>query len=328
MQTITFQCETITPMFLAGADGTTPELRAPSIKGALRFWWRAMNGHLSLPDMKKIEGEIFGDTSQRSKVIIREELENEDYHSLEYDKRSKEFMLPHKPKPQNPKDKDLRSETKCFDSHNTVFRIEFMMVKDLRIKVSNGEDYNFNFEQLCNLFKVTCLLGGFGKRNRRGFGSVKITRTKLKDAEWKDYPQPQSLSDIKNLLGNRFTENGSTIIVANGVFEYPYIKTIEFGSANADITKKIINDSHLVKQSESERANKAKENGEPSYKQFSNFGEALGNGTPRFASPIYVSVIGDKSIITTLNHVPPRGISRREHQDLQTQFKNKLKGII
>jgi len=34
-------------MFLAGADGVTPELRAPSIKGAMRFWWRACNGHLS-----------------------------------------------------------------------------------------------------------------------------------------------------------------------------------------------------------------------------------------------------------------------------------------
>ncbi|OPX29474.1 MAG: type III-B CRISPR module RAMP protein Cmr1 [Candidatus Omnitrophica bacterium 4484_171] len=48
MKTITFECETITPMFLAGADGRTPELRPPSIKGAMRFWWRAMNGHLPL----------------------------------------------------------------------------------------------------------------------------------------------------------------------------------------------------------------------------------------------------------------------------------------
>lgn len=71
MKTITFTCETITPMFLSGADGSTPELRPPSIKGALRFWWRAMNGHLSLADLKKQEAEIFGGTDGRSKVLIR-----------------------------------------------------------------------------------------------------------------------------------------------------------------------------------------------------------------------------------------------------------------
>lgn len=59
MHTITFTCETITPMFLSGADGQTPELRAPSIKGALRFWWRAVNGHLG-ESLKKREIEIFG----------------------------------------------------------------------------------------------------------------------------------------------------------------------------------------------------------------------------------------------------------------------------
>jgi CRISPR-associated protein Cmr1 len=77
MQSITFTCETITPMFLAGADGTTPELRAPSIKGALRFWWRAMNGHLSLEDLKAKEDEIFGGTDNRSKVTLRVKFDEE-----------------------------------------------------------------------------------------------------------------------------------------------------------------------------------------------------------------------------------------------------------
>ncbi|MBK8563977.1 MAG: type III-B CRISPR module RAMP protein Cmr1 [Saprospiraceae bacterium] len=38
MKTITFTCKTITPMFLNGADGQTPELRPSSIKGVLRYW--------------------------------------------------------------------------------------------------------------------------------------------------------------------------------------------------------------------------------------------------------------------------------------------------
>ena len=96
MQSITFECEVITPMFLAGADGVTPELRPPSIKGALRFWWRALNGHLELSELKRIEGKIFGDTSRRSNLIIRESKISERNKTLKYDGFSKAQMLPHK----------------------------------------------------------------------------------------------------------------------------------------------------------------------------------------------------------------------------------------
>jgi CRISPR-associated protein Cmr1 len=85
MNTITFECEIITPMFLAGADGKIPDLRAPSIKGALRFWWRAMHGYLPIDDIKLPGGEVQkglrlqeievfgggGENARRSSIIIR-----------------------------------------------------------------------------------------------------------------------------------------------------------------------------------------------------------------------------------------------------------------
>jgi len=73
MKTITFECETITPMFMYGADGTTPELRPASIKGVMRFWWRAIHGNLELSELKKKEGEIFGDTEKKSSFSIKVE---------------------------------------------------------------------------------------------------------------------------------------------------------------------------------------------------------------------------------------------------------------
>ncbi|MFH0988531.1 MAG: type III-B CRISPR module RAMP protein Cmr1 [bacterium] len=39
---VTFKCEVITPMFLGGADPDKPELRPPSIRGAMRWWFRTM----------------------------------------------------------------------------------------------------------------------------------------------------------------------------------------------------------------------------------------------------------------------------------------------
>ncbi|MCD6398523.1 MAG: type III-B CRISPR module RAMP protein Cmr1, partial [Candidatus Aenigmarchaeota archaeon] len=95
MEKVMFNCEVVTPMFLAGADGKTPELRPPSIKGALRFWWRATNGHLPIDKLKEKEAKIFGgsgDNEGRSKVIIRviSSTINNDY-KIRYP------LLPHHP---------------------------------------------------------------------------------------------------------------------------------------------------------------------------------------------------------------------------------------
>jgi CRISPR-associated protein Cmr1 len=320
MQTITFTCETITPMFLAGADGT-PELRAPSIKGALRFWWRAINGHLSLKDMREAEGEIFGDTTKRSNVIIivREQPRKENIEP--------NALLPHKNNSARPDSYKIK----------TTLTIEFKLVKTVKINIAES----FDLESLRKLFTSVCVLGGFGKRSRRGFGSVTITHMKKEREEFKPYVMPQTLSEIKLLLGSKFEMNSSTLLKSNfGRKEgYPFIESIEIGVADREITTKIINASHEVKDVEYRRAEKyAKDNDD--YREFfnkktgqkesklnvvSNFESAIGSGTPRCASPIYVSVLGDKPIITTLNHVPPRGVSRKEHLDLQTQFKDKLK---
>lgn len=71
-----FICEidTLTPMFMEGADAKTPELRTQSIKGLLRFWWRAykygqLQGVCSIEDrlleLKKWEGKIFGSSDEK-----------------------------------------------------------------------------------------------------------------------------------------------------------------------------------------------------------------------------------------------------------------------
>jgi CRISPR-associated protein Cmr1 len=64
MTSIKFKCEIITPMFIGGADGKSADLRPPSIKGALRFWWRSVNSNISLKDLKNKEAEIFGGTEE------------------------------------------------------------------------------------------------------------------------------------------------------------------------------------------------------------------------------------------------------------------------
>jgi CRISPR-associated protein Cmr1 len=39
--TIQATFQVTTPLFCGGADGSSAELRPSSVKGVLRFWWRA-----------------------------------------------------------------------------------------------------------------------------------------------------------------------------------------------------------------------------------------------------------------------------------------------
>ncbi len=285
MQSITFECEVITPMFLSGADGQTPELRPPSIKGALRFWWRAMNGHLSLRDivdkktgkvlkkgLKTIEGEIFGSTKQQSQFKIS--FVDKDF------KTTSEKPLPHRE----------RSFVKEAIGVKQRFEISFFCKNEVtKILIEN-------------LFPLCCVLGGFGGRTRRGFGSVKITNVNY----------PTSLQAIytclNNLVPNRF------IIVEDKIIykafqkpDYPYIEEIEIGRGDVNLLRRIGQATHDVN----------KKNG-------FDYGDALGRAKPRFASPVYISAIatnrGVQSVITILHH--PNGNKRS--YDIQEQLKKKI----
>src|SRR5579885_2907482 len=57
MPTIEAEYRALTPMFCAGADPNQPELRAPSFKGVLRFWWRAIAWSRLGGDLRNIHDE-------------------------------------------------------------------------------------------------------------------------------------------------------------------------------------------------------------------------------------------------------------------------------
>ena len=65
----------VTPMFCAGATPSHAEVRAPSFKGVLRFWWRALAWSRLRGDLKAIkkeEDKLFGSAGGgRSKVSMR-----------------------------------------------------------------------------------------------------------------------------------------------------------------------------------------------------------------------------------------------------------------
>lgn len=65
----------VTPLFCTGADPNRPELRVPSFKGVLRYWWRALAWSRCGRDLgaiRKREDALFGSASGgQSRLIMR-----------------------------------------------------------------------------------------------------------------------------------------------------------------------------------------------------------------------------------------------------------------
>jgi CRISPR-associated protein Cmr1 len=263
MKNITFTCETITPLFMFGADGVTPELRAPSIKGVLRFWWRAMNAHLSLPALKEREGFIFGSTDQRSKIIIRVEDATNLIHSI--------AIRPTRAIEYRPFAKAAIQKAQCF-----------------KIIIQIQPNPYISLQTVEQLWILTCLLGGFGARSRRGFGSIRIIQKN--DIT---FSMPTSYDTLLSYLNavngsekgfffkKSIDKRGREMIVSTFStlknVDYPYIKQIQIGRRQSNLPIKISDTAnHFHRQDRR------------------NYENSLGSATPRWASPIYVSVFKDK----------------------------------
>lgn len=293
METLTFTCKIITPMFLAGADGKTPELRAASIKGALRFWWRAANGHL-VDRMSDIETKIFGGVqgengAQRSRLLLR-------ILSDEPLRTAKEQLVPHKP--------FMQQEA-------------FTVGQSFDLQLNLLPNDHFKIDQVKALFETFRLLGGVGKRVRRGMGSMRILQYKRNKGEWQHYPHPSSLAEILDILNVLSPGKFDYIERDQAIYSrfetkagYPYIKKIQLGRPDNRILYKVSNQTHEMKDA------LRKQNHVQTYE--ASLGHA---GRGRFASPVFVSVIetnrGLQPLITTLNTLP-EGF-HRQHVSLKLQ---------
>ena len=306
METIKFECEVITPMFLGGADGKSAELRAPSIKGALRFWWRAMNGHLSLKDLHEKEAEIFGSSNGgRSKVIVRIKS------PIQHNGTHKEYLQPHK----------NQARTDAFlPNKNEKIQIELSLMNP--VAIDKDKKYIFDMEKLKSLFILTCTLGGLGRRSRRGFGSLKINQgdsIKFKNLQTVD----EVLIELQKGTLNELYKKGKDAKQREFIYsnftskeKYPYIKKIQIGRERNSILSYIGNQtSEFLKQDAIDRK----------FHYESSMGTTKSG---RFASPIYISTIQKGNnilpIITTLNTCPPAGMRSQVSIQLQDDFKETI----
>jgi CRISPR-associated protein Cmr1 len=153
---LTVTLETVTPLFLGGADPRgAPELRVPSFRGVLRYWLRAALGGVmgdhNREAIQKTEAAVFGSTDYSSPISFRLILEKQP-------NRSQEPILPHKP------DKGKRC---AFDPGQDF---------DLKIWANRSLDATI-WQVACAALRLSLTFGGVGLRSRRGYGTLKPIRS-------------------------------------------------------------------------------------------------------------------------------------------------------
>ncbi|GIW52286.1 MAG: hypothetical protein KatS3mg081_1641 [Gemmatimonadales bacterium] len=179
MEGMALNLETVTPLFLGGADPSgAPELRAASVRGALRFWLRALLGGVIgddrqlLPDLRPAESAVFGSTDSASPVVVRvhhpyalrtvpfSELTEWDNRTRNYGKPGIAYLF------FAARGTSTEPERHAIEA-GTSFNLELLLRPGARIADA--------FKQAYAALWLLTHLGGIGARSRRGAGSLQVT---------------------------------------------------------------------------------------------------------------------------------------------------------
>lgn len=162
-----FEVEVLTPMFLGGANVGEADLRTPSIKGMLRFWWRATCDIHDVQMLKERESMLFGDTKHKAPYsmyvepignvlpVLRDLPKGQTFPVKKFHVSIIDYL-----------GFGLRDTKKYLRHHypaGTKFKVSFTF---------SGEERTNIQKEVLNAFRSLVFFGGLGARSRNGFGSL------------------------------------------------------------------------------------------------------------------------------------------------------------
>lgn len=223
MEKIICKLEVLTPMFLGGAPQTKDgkpicELRTQSIKGVIRYWYRA----LVSPDRLNEEAKLFGSSNEqigasKAKIFIDDKndlniqkvdmTKGHTLHDL------KEYTI--RDTVTTPKGrKDIQINPLYYLAYGPAeyYKTEAKL-KISRSYIKEGSRFNIKFIllrcepfQLDGFYQSLCLMlnfGGLGSRSRKGFGALKLLNEEevFKDRDW--FVTGNLTQTLKNIINNK-----------------------------------------------------------------------------------------------------------------------------
>lgn len=193
----------VTPAFIGGADNrNTAELRLPSIKGALRFWWRTLAWSRIGNDVEKLweeEAYLFGSSDQQvgqSKVMLRlkdarTEILTEGTRLAQANSGLAYLGYGLMPGFGQQAGQITRPAIKA----GGTFTIAVRFSGPLAETTDENKQLKKEVEKAVVLLG---LVGGLGSRCRRGWGSLTITQLRTSGVE-------TAVSDLTHYIPNDFT---------------------------------------------------------------------------------------------------------------------------
>ncbi|NFG61324.1 type III-B CRISPR module RAMP protein Cmr1 [Clostridium sp. CMCC3677] len=238
---ITVECEVVTPLFLYGADGQTPEIRIPSLKGMIRYWWRAANADLGLKQLKESENLTFGGVSKESKQENKNKIGKSKVimRLINYNDKSNTSYLW----------KELRFSNESSFKQTTEYSglkylLYSLLLKNSKQYIKTGTKFNVEFKanNSDDLEKAMIGLlflqffGAIGARNRRGAGSIKINSfiENNSNIECINLFDTHSIKDKASLVNryielskliNNTTEKSYSVLKGSRIFVFNYKET-------------------------------------------------------------------------------------------------------
>lgn len=162
----------VTPLFLSGAVQSEAELRGPSMKGALRYWYRAVDPRYNLSknndstkkgESPTYEGDLFGGTGKgegQARFLLR--LHGADLQSEVWaGRRENPFYLRYL---------GFSLNNRRYFSPGQTFSVSFR----LRPPISDQQKRKEDWQSLAASLWLLGHIGGLGSRSRRGFGTVAL----------------------------------------------------------------------------------------------------------------------------------------------------------
>jgi CRISPR-associated protein Cmr1 len=217
----------VTPVFMSGSERSQAELREASIKGMLRFWWRALSlGKLkSIEEVKKREALIFGssETGQSNVQLMLSLPENietiEKGRILEYDGGG---VI-------GPGARYLgygvieafgsaKKRTKAGEVIRPCLKAPVNGVLRLLFKRGTSEE---DIKMVEVALIAMSLFGGIGSRSRKGYGSFNLLELRHNDEAL--FSAPVDIQDLKAKIMNLFKKY--EIIAYDGRPEYTSYST-------------------------------------------------------------------------------------------------------
>lgn len=288
MDTTRYTLEIVTPLFLRGPDGRTPELRPPSFKGMLRWWWRALHP-MPISDLREKEGKRFGSAgnTEARRSLVRIRLLDRDL------------------------EEDLFSPVPTHDFDRPAFKPGQQF--DLLVTMGPRASGSGLQAEINATIQLMLLLGGIGWRARRGMGSLRPVAIDGASVE----PSMDALGKVQTQLGRLrtpFEREGLTIKYVGEYAGregpgYPWVRRVETG---------IPSDRHDWETMTQHIANVASEENS----------RYTGHHDPRVSSPLYVTVGHAEDsywpLLTSLNLPPSTEEKVERHTDSRPDFREAL----